>query len=123
MTLEEQIQEASDQIDALLFSMQQADTSIFEMNFTDKVLRPAIHGLIAAHAVQTPTVQVENAIVDTFTSIIVELLKRTHKSRVKSRANADEAGIHAQQLVNQIAAQLSEMIDDQFAPKIELVKH
>jgi predicted SnoaL-like aldol condensation-catalyzing enzyme len=123
MTLEESVKEASGHVDALIQSMVEAGTSTVEMNFADKVLRPAITGIIIAHATQTNVADVENAVIDTFTSTLIELVKRTHRSNVRTQKNADEVAIHIEQLLRQAASQLTQMVQDEFAPKVKLVQH
>jgi hypothetical protein len=122
-TLEEAIKEASNHVDDLIHSMFVAGSSTVEMNFADKVLRPALAGIIVSHATQANPADVENAIIDTFTSVIVELVKRTHRSNIRTQKNADEVAVHVEQLLRQAAQQLTEMVHEEFAPKIKLATH
>lgn len=122
MTLEDQIKELSGHIDILIASMLAADTPEFEINFADKVLRPALIGITVGHAAGTPFQQVENAIVDTFGSIIMELMKRAHRN-TRSRERADEVAIHVERILRELAHQCTEMVEDNFGPRIKLVSN
>lgn len=119
-TLEEAIQGVDASVNDLMRAMMEEGVPEFQINLVDKVLRPLITGIVIAHALQLPTDIVENSIVDTYVSGLVELFKRTHPG-ARTRKNADAVAIHAQQMVNDLSAQLSAEIQEQFAPKVELV--
>lgn len=117
VSLEEALKSMNEQVDNIIAEMRAAKVPEVTVMFTGTIVRTGYASIIAAHGNKVPVTDVDEAMVSSIATLLLEYI-----GRVQPKNNKRKAIEHAQLMINDISERLGDGINAKFTDGLERLK-